>query len=80
MQLKAHDEEDREERRGDLVVRGALASQTDCVIGIKIINQNASSRNNVSIASILSEGEREKIKKHLQACQDRRADFLPLNY
>jgi hypothetical protein len=74
---KAHDDEDREGRRGDLVVRGALASQTDCVIDIKVINQNASSRNNASIASILSGGEREKIKKHLQACQDRRADFLP---
>ncbi len=37
------DDEDREGRRGDLVVRGALASQTDCVIDIKVINQNASS-------------------------------------
>jgi len=74
---KPHDDEDREGRRGDLVVRGVIASQTDCVIDIKVINQNANSRSSTSTAAILSGGEREKIKKHLQACQDRRADFVP---
>ena len=77
---KPHDavhDEDREERRGDLVVRGAIALQTDCVIDIKVINQNANSWSSTSTAAILSGGEREKIKKQLQACQDRRADFVP---
>ncbi len=31
---KAHDDEDRKGMRGNLVLRGALASQTDCVIDI----------------------------------------------
>ncbi len=47
------------------------------MIDIKVINQNANSRSSTSTAAILSGGEREKIKKHLQACQDRRADFVP---
>ncbi len=60
-------------------LRDTLASQADCVMYIKVINQNASFRirSNASIASILSGAEREKIKKNHQACQDRRADFLP---
>lgn len=58
-------------------MRGALAAQTDCVIDIKVINQNAVSRSSAAIATILSGGEREKIRKHQQACQDRRADFVP---
>ncbi len=49
--------------RGDLVARGALASQTDCVIDIfKVTNQNTSSQSKASIASILSGGK--KIKNH----------------
>ncbi len=36
---KPHDDEDREGRRGDLALRGVIASQTDCVLDIQVINQ-----------------------------------------
>ncbi len=41
------------------------------------VNQNANSQSSRSTAAILSGGEREKIEKHSQTCQDRRADFVP---
>ncbi len=48
---KPHNDEDREGRRGDLVVRGPIASQTDCVIDtiIKVINQNGTSRSSLNV-------------------------------
>jgi hypothetical protein len=58
-------------------VRGAFASQTDCVIDLKVINLDAKSRCKATTTAALSAGEREKIRKHKQACQERRADFVP---
>ena len=71
------DSADRDGRRGDLGVRGAFASQTDCVIDLKVMNLDAKSRSKRSTATELSGGEREKIYKHQQACKDIRADFVP---
>ena len=74
---KPLDHADRDGRRGDLCVRGAFASQTDCVMDLTVMNLDAKSRCKSSTAAALSGGEREKIRKHQQACKDMRADFVP---
>ena len=58
-------------------MRGAMASQTDCVLDIKVIYPDAQSYINRSAQQLLKGGETEKIKKHGPACEARRANFVP---
>ena len=69
---------DRDGRRGDMLVRGVHALQKDCIYDFLVINQDAVSRSKVPVAKVLSQGERGKNSKHKSACDDRRADFVPV--
>ena len=63
--------------RGDIGIRGFWAKQMDSIIDIRITYPEANSNRNSTVEKILEKQEKEKKKKYLQPCLERRRHFTP---
>jgi len=63
--------------RGDVLIRGLWERGTDCIIDVRVTDTNAKSVIRRNPEDVLEAQEREKMKKHLKACQDQRRHFTP---
>ena len=68
---------DRKGKRGDVLVRGMHASQTDAIIDVRVVNLDAQSRVHATAESTLKSEETNKNTKHRAACEARRIRFVP---
>ena len=68
-----HNEED----RGDLLIRSFWDRATDLIVDVRITDTDAKSYKSRSPAKILESQEREKKKKYLEPCLERRRHFTP---
>ena len=62
----------------DLSVRGVWVPQAEALFDIRVIDTDAQSYRTQSPIDVLSGAEKDKKKKYLEACSDRRAMFTPL--
>jgi hypothetical protein len=66
------------DERGDLLVRGFWARGTDCVLDARVTDTDAKSYSKRDPAKVLVESqEKEKKRKYLEACLERRRHFTP---
>ena len=66
-----------EEIRGDILIRGCFARQTDLIVDIRVTDLDAASHQLKSPEKVLAQQEREKKKKYLKACLEQRRHFAP---
>ena len=62
----------------DLAVCGVWQSQCDALFDIRVVDTDAPSYRSCATQDILRTAELDKKRKYLQACQDRRASFIPI--
>jgi hypothetical protein len=67
----------RNEDRGDILIRGLWSRSTDCIIDVRITDVDAKSNRSEDLDKVLEAHEREKKKKHLGACLEQRRHFSP---
>jgi hypothetical protein len=67
----------RNEDRGDILIRGLWARGTDCIIDVRITDVDAKSNRSKAPVKVLATHEREKKKKYLEACLEQRRHFSP---
>jgi hypothetical protein len=67
----------RNEDRGDILIRGLWARGTDCIIDVRITDVDAKSNLSKDPDKVLAAHEREKKKKYLGACLEQRRHFSP---
>jgi hypothetical protein len=65
------------DERGDLLIRGFWDSQMSTIVDVRITDTDAKSYCTKDPAKVLEQHEREKKKKYLQPCLDRRKHFTP---
>ena len=70
-------QENYSQERGDIGIRGFWAKQFDCIMDIRITYPEANSNRNSTLEKILERQEKEKKKKYLQPCLERRRHFTP---
>ena len=68
-----HNEED----RGDLLIRSFWDHATDLIVDVRITDTDAKSYKSRDPAKVLASQEREKKKKYLEPCLQRRRHFTP---
>jgi hypothetical protein len=68
-----HNEED----RGDLLIRSFWDRATDLIIDVRVTDTDAKSYKSRTPAKVLESQEREKKKKYLEPCLQRRRHFTP---
>lgn len=68
-----HNEED----RGDLLIRSFWDPATDLIVDVRITDTDAKSYKSRAPAKVLESQEREKKKKYLEPCLQRRRHFTP---
>ncbi len=67
----------RDELRGDLLVRGFWGRGTDCIIDVRVTDTDAKSNLNKDPAKVLEAHEKEKKRKYLKSCLEQRRHFTP---
>jgi hypothetical protein len=67
----------RNEDRGDILIRGLWARGTDCIINVQIADVDAKSDRSKDSDKVSAAHERKKKKKHLGACLKQRRHFSP---
>ena len=67
----------RNEDRGDILIRGLWARGTDCIIDVRVTDVDAKSNRSKDPLKVLAAHEREKKKKYLGACLEQRRHFSP---
>ena len=63
--------------RGDIGIRGFWAKQFDCIVDIRITYPESNSYRNSTLEKLLEKQEKEKKKKYLLPCLERRRHFTP---
>jgi hypothetical protein len=66
-----------EDERGDLLIRGFWARGTDCILDVRVTDSDAKSYCKRDPAKVLESQEKEKKRKYLEACLERRRHFTP---
>jgi hypothetical protein len=67
----------RDEDRGDILIRGLWSRITGCIIDVRITDVDAKSNRSKDSDKVLEAHEREKEKKYLGACLEQRRHFSP---
>jgi hypothetical protein len=67
----------RNEDRGDILIRGLWERGTDCIIDVRVTDVDAKSNRSKDPHKVLAAHEREKKKKYLGACLEQRRHFSP---
>ena len=62
----------------DLCARGIWIPQSEALFDIHVANTDAQFYQSQTPLAVLNSAEWDKKKKYSQACQDRRATFIPL--
>jgi len=60
------------EQRGDISIWGLFLQGIDCIIDVRITNTDNKTYHNTSVEKILARQEREKKRKYLEACLEKR--------
>jgi hypothetical protein len=68
------------ENRADKGVMGFWKRGRECLFDVRITDTESRSTRNQDPARIIAKCEKEKKAKHLEACLERRKDFVPLVY
>jgi hypothetical protein len=68
----------RDETRGDLLIRGFWGSGTDCITDVRVTDTDAKSNLSKDPAKVLEAHEKEKKRKYLKPCLEQRRHFTPL--
>jgi hypothetical protein len=68
----------RDELRGDLLIRGFWGHGTDCIIDVSVTDTDAKSNLSKDPAKVPEAHEREKKRKYLKSCLEQRRHFTPL--
>ena len=63
--------------RGHIGIRGFWAKQFNCIVDIRITYPESNSNRNSTVEKLLEKQEKEKKKKYLQPCLERRRHFTP---
>ena len=63
--------------RGDLLIRGFWTKATDLIVDVRITDTDSKSHQGKDPAKVLEQQEREKKRKYLGPCLDRRKHFTP---
>lgn len=64
--------------RGDLAVRGVWEAQREALFDVRVVDTDAPSYISRTVKSVLKSAEDEKMRKYLQAVEERHATFTPL--
>ncbi len=67
----------RNEDRGDILIRGLWARGTDCIINVRITDLDAKSNRSRDPMKVLAAHEREKKKKYREPCLEQHCHFTP---
>jgi hypothetical protein len=67
----------RDELRGDLLVRGFWGRGTDCIIDVRVTDTDAKSNLSKDPAKVLEAHEKEKERKYLKSCLEQCRHFTP---
>ena len=68
------------EERGDLAIHGMVQRQRTTVLDFVIVNTDAPSYGHQPSMKVLEKAEKRKKDKYLEACRERRRDFIPMAY
>ena len=63
--------------RGDVLVRGLWAPQTDCVIDVRVTDSDSCSQRHMDVPKVLLKHERAKKSQYLLPCLEQRRHFSP---
>jgi hypothetical protein len=66
-----------EDERGDILIRGFWASGTDCMLDVRVTDTNAQTCCKQDPVKALESQEKERKRKHLEACLERIRRFAP---
>jgi hypothetical protein len=69
-----------DEARGDVAIHGLWKKGETCILDIRITDTDCKSYSSSSSAKVLEKAAREKKRKYLEACLERRRSFAPLVY
>ena len=67
----------KDEERGDLLIRGFWSPATDLIVDVRITDLDCKSYRKTSPEKAIARQEKEKKDKYLSACLDRRKHFTP---
>ena len=67
----------KDEERGDLLIRGFWSPATDLIVDVRITDLDSKSYRKTSPEKALAKQEKEKKDKYLSACLERRKHFTP---
>ncbi len=67
----------RDDLRGDLLLRGFWGRGTDCIIDVRVTDTDAKSNISKDPAKVLEAHEKEKKRKYLKSCLEQRRHFTP---
>ena len=68
---------DRNEDRGDVLIRGLWSKGTDCILDVRMTDLDAKSNKSRNPDKVLAAHEREKKKKYLEPCLEQQRHFSP---
>jgi hypothetical protein len=69
----------RDETRGDVLIRGRWERGTDCIIDVRVTDTDTDAKSNLSKdpAKVLEAHEKEKKRKYVKPCLEQRHHFTP---
>ena len=67
----------RDDLRGDLLLRGFWGRGIDCIIDVRVTDNDAKSNISKDPAKVLDAHEKEKKRKYLKSCLEQRRHFTP---
>ena len=65
------------DKRGEILIQGFWARGTDCILDVRVTDTDAKSYCKRLPAKVLETHEKEKKRKYLGACLERRRHFTP---
>jgi len=68
------------EERGDLAIHGLVQRQRTTIMDFVIVNTDAPSYGHQPSMKVLEKAAKRKKDKYLEACRERRRDFIPMAY
>ena len=66
--------------RGNVAIHGLWKKGETCILDIRITDTDCQSYSSPSSAKVFKNAAREKYRKYLEACPERRRSFAPLVY
>jgi hypothetical protein len=66
-----------EDKRGDIIIQGFGAQGANCILDVQVTDTDAKSHSKQLPANVLETHKKEKKRKYIGACLERRRHFTP---